>query len=333
MPPKRRRAVASPRAPSKKVRVAVVAHSGKTFGGGLEELRTVLARAGHPRPLWFEVPKSVVARRAVRRALKKGATVVFAWGGDGLVQTCIDALAGSGVSLAILPAGTANLLATTLGIPQHIAKAVRIGLRGQARLLDVGVMNGERFAVMAGTGLDALIMNHVSRGEKERFGRLAYVRSGVKAMQADRVRMKVRVDGEVWFKGKASNLLVGNVGTLAGGITVFPEASVSDGKLEIGVVTAKTPWQWLRVFTRAAVGLVARSPYVRKTTGKKISVRLDRRSPYELDGGARPRTKRIKVHVEPGALRVCAPVAGQGRSSLRRPRAAAGQNLPMSARP
>jgi diacylglycerol kinase (ATP) len=309
MPPKRRPALARPGAPWKKVRVAVVAHSGKSFGGGLEELRAVLARAGHPHPLWFEVPKSAAAKRAVRRALDKGATVLFAWGGDGLVQRCIDALAGSGVSLAILPAGTANLLATNLGIPKDIAKAVRIGLRGRGRLLDVGVMNGERFAVMAGTGLDALIMNHLSRGEKERLGRLAYVRSGVKAMQADRVRMKIRVDGDVWFEGKASNVLVGNVGTIADGITVFPEASVSDGKLEIAVVTARTPWQWLQVFTRAAIGLVARSPYVRTTTGKKVSIRLRRKSPYELDGGARPRTKRIKVRVEPGALRVCAPVA------------------------
>jgi diacylglycerol kinase family enzyme len=153
-------------------------------------------------------------------------------------------------------------------------------------------------------------MDQVSRREKEKLGRLAYVRSGVKAIQADRVHVKIRVDGATWFDGKASNVLVGNVGTIAGGITVFPDASASDGKLEIGVVTAKTPWQWLRVFTRAAIGRVARSPYVRMTTGKKISIRLGRKSPYELDGGARPRTKRIKVRVEPGALRVCAPGAG-----------------------
>jgi len=314
----------------------VVAHRRKSFGGGLEELRAVLARAGHARPLWFEVPKSSAAKRAARRALKKGATVLFAWGGDGLVQRCVDALAGSGVSLAILPAGTANLLATNLGIPQDVAKAVRIGLRGRTRLLDVGVMNGERFAVMAGTGLDALIMNHVSRGQKERLGRLAYVQSGVKAMQAGRVRMTIRVDGDDWFEGKASNVLVGNVGTIAGGVTVFPEASVSDGKLEIGVVTAKTPWQWLRVFTRAAIGRVARSRYVRTTTGQRITGRLGRKWPYELDGGARPGTKRIKVRVEPGALHVCAPgVAAREavRSGTTPSRPSARQNLPTSASP
>jgi len=323
MRPKRRPASPRRRVPTKP-HVAVVAHTGKTFGGGLDELRDVLARAGHADPLWFEVSKSAKAKRAVRRALAKGATLVFAWGGDGLVQRCVDALAGSGVSLAIVPAGTANLLATNLGIPRDIAKAVRIGLRGRARPFDVGVMNGERFAVMAGTGLDALIMDDVSRGEKERLGRVAYVRSGVKAMQAKRVGMKIRVDGAVWFEGKASNVLVGNVGTIAGGIEVFPDASATDGRLELAVVTAKTPWQWLRVFSRVAVGHVERSPYVRKTTGKKISIRLARKAGYELDGGARSRTRRIKVRVEPGAIRVCAPaVATRARPPGRRAAAAA----------
>jgi len=290
-----------------KVRVAVVAHARKTFGGGLEELRAVLARAGHVEPLWFEVRKSSGAKRAVRRAVEKGATLLFAWGGDGLVQRCVDALAGTGVSLAIVPAGTANLLATNLGIPRDIAKAVRIGLGGRARALDVGVMNGERFAVMAGTGLDALIMSDVSRRKKQRLGRVAYVRSGLKALQASRVRMKIRVDGAPWFEGKASNVLVGNVGTIAGGLEVFPDASASDGKLEVGVVTAKSAWQWLRVFSRLALGHLDRSPYIQTTRGKKISIRLGRKAPYELDGSARPPTRRMKVRVERGAIDVCAP--------------------------
>jgi len=298
--------------------VAVVAHARKSVGGGLEELRQCLADAGVSNPSWSEVPKSRFAPKRVEAALKDGAELVFVWGGDGMVQRCVDVLAGTDTALAIIPAGTANLLATNLGIPRDVAKAVRIGLRGRTRLLDVGVMNGERFAVMAGTGLDALIMNRVSSREKQTLGRLAYARSGLEAMKAARVRMEIRVDGAVWFKGAASNVLVGNVGTIAGGITVFPDASVSDGKLEVGIVTAKTPWQWLRVFTRAAIGLVARSPYVRTTTGKKISIRLGRKSPYELDGGARQPTKRIKVRVEPGALRVCVPgAAARARRSVR----------------
>src|SRR5689334_13059902 len=136
-------------------KVAVIAHSGKSFGDGLPELRRELARQGVDDPLWIEVAKSRFAPKQVKRALKEGAELLFVWGGDGIVQRCIDALADSETALAIVPAGTANLLATNLGVPQDIAKAVTIGLRGERRKLDVGRFKGERFAVMAGAGFDA----------------------------------------------------------------------------------------------------------------------------------------------------------------------------------
>jgi YegS/Rv2252/BmrU family lipid kinase len=313
------------------IQVAVVAHAGKTFGGGLAELRKVLAAAGHRKPIWCEVPKSRKAKKAVRRAVKKGAKLVFVWGGDGMVQRCIDQLAGSDVAVAILPAGTANLLASNLGIPRDIAKAVRVGLHGTRRPLDVGVMNGERFAVMAGTGFDALVMRDVDSAQKERVGRLAYVRSAVKAMAAKRARMKILVDGTVWFKGKASSVLLGNVGTLAAGVEVFPGASPTDGMMEVGVVTADSTWQWLRVFSRVAVGRVDRSPFVQTTKGKKIVVQLDRKVPFELDGGARPSSKRLKVRVEKGAITVCVPVSVVAKRSP--PKKAPLSRRPVSRRP
>src|SRR5690349_9820716 len=118
--------------------VAVVAHRGKTLGGGLKELRRVLADAGCREPIWFEIGKSRKAPKAIHRAVKEGAKLIFVWGGDGMVQRCVDALEPSDVALAILPAGTANLFATSLGIPKDIADAVAIGLRGERRALDVG---------------------------------------------------------------------------------------------------------------------------------------------------------------------------------------------------
>ena len=287
--------------------VAVVAHSGKRLGGGLEELRGALADRGYPQPIWYEVPKSSKAPKAVRKAVKEGATLIFVWGGDGMVQRCIDVLAGSEIAVAILPAGTGNLLATSLGIPKDVPKAVEIGLHGTRRHLDVGVMNGERFAAMAGTGFDAIMIADTDSDAKERLGRLAYLRSSVKAMRARRVWMRVRLDGTVWFKGMASCLLIGNIGTVTGGLPVFADASPSDGLLEVGVVTARTALQWLRVLSRVAEGRPDLSPLVDTKRGKRIVVDLHRKRAYELDGGIRAPVRRLKVHVDAGAITVCVP--------------------------
>jgi YegS/Rv2252/BmrU family lipid kinase len=291
--------------------VAVVAHAGKSFGGGLQELRKVLDAAGHPTPLWYEVQKSKKAPRAIRRALRDGADLVYVWGGDGMVQHCIDAMADADrkVPIAILPAGTANLLANNLGIPIDIAQAVDLGLAGVRQPLDVGVVNGERFAVMAGTGVDAITMRDVSTEGKERLGRLAYFRSGVNALRKDPVPMTIRVNGKAWFTGEASCVLVGNVGTIAGDLKPFPDASPVDGKLEVAVVTANTKMDWARVFARLATGHADRSPFVRTTRATKIVVALEEEAPYELDGGDRGLTSKLKFRVEPGAITVCVPVA------------------------
>ena len=107
------------------MRVAVVAHMEKRLGGGLPELRRVLASHGVEDPLWYEVPKAKRAPDRARRALKEGADLVFAWGGDGTVRRCVGELAGTDARLAVLPAGTANLFATNLGIPADIEEAVR----------------------------------------------------------------------------------------------------------------------------------------------------------------------------------------------------------------
>ena len=213
------------------MRVAVIAHAGKTLGGGLPELRRVLAVEGVASPFWCEVPKSRAAPDQVRRALDEGADLVFAWGGDGMVQRCVDVLAGSSASLAIIPAGTANLFASNLGIPKDIGEAVEIGLHGDRRRLDVGRFNGERFAVMAGAGFDAAMIRDAGNGGlKERFGRVAYVWSGSENLRSKPFRARIEVDGVGWFKGKASCILLGNVGKLFGGVEAFEDARPDDGQ-------------------------------------------------------------------------------------------------------
>ena len=289
-------------------RVAVIAHTGKVLGGGLNELRAVLGEFGVREPIWSEVDKSRKAPKRVRAAIEAGAELILVWGGDGMVQHCAGVVAGTGVPMAILPAGTANLLATNLAIPADIGEAVKIALHGVRHPIDVGTMNGETFTVMAGAGFDGVIMSDVDSATKERLGRIAYVRGSVKAMAAKRTNAKIRIDGSPWFDGPASCVLVGNVGTVIGGLRVFETATPTDGLLDVGVVSAEGRLQWLRVLGRVVShGDTDRSPLVQSTKAHKIDVRFATKMRYELDGGARTKTRDLKVRVRPGALIVCVP--------------------------
>lgn len=290
------------------VKVAVVAHTGKMLGGGLPELRRVLAEFGVREPMWAEVAKSRKAPKRVRSALKDGAELVLVWGGDGMVQQCVSVLAGTNVPLGILPAGTANLLATNLGVPIDIAEAVKTALHGVRLQLDVAAMNGEPFTVMGGAGFDGMMIADVDGTAKERFGRVAYVRSSIKAMSAPRTSAKIRIDGASWFDGPASCVLVANVGTLIGGLELFETASPTDGLLDVGVVVAKGPLQWARVLGRIVSHTDPdASPLVQSTMATKIDVRFAHKVRYEIDGSARGKTRHLKIHIRPGALTVCVP--------------------------
>jgi diacylglycerol kinase (ATP) len=287
--------------------VAVIAHRKKSLGGGLDELRKLIADEGCDDPLWYEVSKSRKAAKKARRARKAGADLIFVWGGDGMVQRCADALAGSDTAVAIVPAGTANLLAANFDIPQDLVEAVRIGFHGTRRTLDLGEINGEHFAVMAGAGFDGALIRETGRNLKDRLGRLAYVWTGLRHVKDDAVPVKIRIDGTKWFNGKASCVLLGNVGTITGGIRAFDDAQPDDSWLDVGVATAEGALAWARTIGRMAAGRSDRSPFVRITRAKTADIQFGAPVIYELDGGARDTTKRLKACVKPGALTLCVP--------------------------
>jgi diacylglycerol kinase family enzyme len=160
---------------------------------------------------------------------------------------------------------------------------------------------------MAGAGFDALMIRDADKGLKDRVGRAAYVWTGARNLNASRVKAVVRVDGKPFFKGRLSCVLVGNVGKVIGGIQAFDDARPDDGRLELGVVTAKNPVQWTRTLGRVALGKAEKSKFVHVTSGKVFTLAFDRRFPYELDGGDRPAVKKIRVEVAPSSLTVCVP--------------------------
>jgi diacylglycerol kinase (ATP) len=294
---------------SDRLRLGVVAHEKKQLGGGLEELRSALAELGHADPPWAQVSKSKKAPNAVRRLIEdEDVNRLLVWGGDGTVRRCIHTVLDEkyDVDVAVLPSGTANLLARNLDIPIDLRDAVDVAVNGEPRPMDVGRMNGEHFTVMAGTGFDALLMKEADdSGLKDRYGRLGYLWAGVRHRDVDAADAVVTVDGTPWFSGRASSVLVANVGTITGGLQAFPDADPADGLLDVGIVSAQSATEWLRVLASAAVHRAEQSPFTETTRGKRIEIELDRTLPWQVDGGDRERIDTFEVRCLPGAVRIC----------------------------
>jgi YegS/Rv2252/BmrU family lipid kinase len=297
------------------VNVGVVVNEGKTLGSGLEELRAALADVGHADPPWYEVPKSKKAPNKIRRLVEDdGVDRVLVWGGDGTVRRAIHTVLEEGyehVAIGVLPAGTSNLLAKNLSIPITVRGAVDVAVQGEPRPLDIGVMNEEHFAVMAGTGFDALMIREADDSElKDRLGRIGYVWAGVRHTGVSPAHAEIELDGEPWYTGDASCIMVANVGRILGGVPAFPDASPTDGRLDVGVVAARHRTDWLRVLSSAILRRTDRSPLTRVASANEISIRLDRTYPWEVDGGDRDRSDAYAVSCRPGAVRVCQPRCG-----------------------
>ncbi|MGX6605837.1 diacylglycerol/lipid kinase family protein [Micromonosporaceae bacterium Da 78-11] len=290
-------------------KVAVVAHQRKTLGGGLDELRRRITDTGVEDLLWYEVPKSRKAPKQVQKAIDADVDLLLVWGGDGIVQRAVDTLAHAKakIPLGIMPAGTGNLLATNLGIPADLEKAVDIAFHGKRHRIDLGKLEGEYFGVMAGVGFDGAMIHDADRKMKDRLGKLAYVWAGVRHLNGEAANARITIDGAKWFDDEATCILIGNVGTITGGIHAFDDAKPDDGWLDVGVATAQGAVQWARALGTMAVGRTDNSPFVRTTRARKIEVKLKSKMEYELDGGARTKTTHFTASVAPGAVKICVP--------------------------
>ena len=255
---------------------------------------------------WLETTEEDPGTGQARKAVEAGADVVIACGGDGTVRAVLESLVDTDAALAIVPAGTGNLLARNLDIPQDAAEAVEVALAGHTRQIDVGYSNGEAFAVMAGAGLDATIMRDTSSEAKDRFGSLAYVKTALEHLNDDRMHATVEIGPRQVFAGPVATVLAANHGRLQGGVDLFPESSAADGTLDVMAISASSIGSWLR----SAWAIVTRSEpasLLHRFTGSDIVVTLDQATPYELDGEERPETTQLEFTVKRRALNVCVP--------------------------
>jgi diacylglycerol kinase family enzyme len=126
------------------------------------------------------------------------------------------------------------------------------------------------------------------------------------------VKATIEVDGKRFFTGRVSCVLVGNVGKVLGGLEAFRGARPDNGRLELGVVTARNPVDWVRTLGRLALNSPEQSPFVKVTSGKKFRIRFSRDLPYELDGGARSAVRKLRIKAERSSITVCVPAAADG---------------------
>jgi diacylglycerol kinase family enzyme len=270
------------------------------------EICAALAGAGWPEPLWLETTPEDPGGGQAAEAVRRGAEVVFACGGDGTVMACAGALAGTGAALAILPSGTGNLLATNLDLPKTVAEGVHVAVAGERRRIDLGSCGTTYFTVMAGMGFDAQMIDNTSEALKSRLGWPAYVLGALRRLRERPVRVRIRLDGGTPLRRRVRTVLVGNVGRLQGGIPLLPDARPDDGWLDVAVLSPHTVGHWLAL----AWGVVRRRPRVPRMEtfrAKRISVFSRQVQPRELDGDLIEPGRLLEVSVEPAALLVCVP--------------------------
>lgn len=242
---------------------------------------------------------------AARHAAAAGADLVVAVGGDGTVRGCAEGLADTGVPLGIVPIGTGNLLARTLGIPAHAraALAVALGVRGVAgtdRPIDLAVADGAPFTAMAGMGLDARVV--AATRLKHHLGWLAYAMTGAAHLALPPDRFTIRMDGGAPVERAARSVVVGNSGLLPGGFSLLPDARIDDGLLDVGILAPHGPLGWPRVAARVLMHSHHQDRQLERFQAREVEITAHTVLPREVDGDIVAPARTLTVAVRPGAL-------------------------------
>jgi YegS/Rv2252/BmrU family lipid kinase len=253
-----------------------------------------------------ETPDSVEdLRRRIRDS--GGATVVLA-GGDGTMNAAAPALMALERPFGILPLGTANDLARTLGVPFDPAAAAEIVVAGHGRRIDLGQVDGRPFFNVASVGLSAEVAreHEGERKRKRRLGVLNYLVSAWAAFRRHRpFRADLVVDGEA-FSCRCMQIVVGNGRHYGGGMTVDETAEIDDGWLRVYYLKPAGFLSMLWVLPALRFGWLRRRPEAEVKWARRVELRTRRPRSVNIDGELDGRTP-VVIEVVPGAVEVFAP--------------------------
>lgn len=239
------------------------------------------------------------ATELAQAAVQGGAEAVVAIGGDGTVNEVAKALIGTDVKLGVIPMGSGNGFARHMEIPLKVGDAIQCLNRGKSRLIDTGEVNGEPFLSTVGLGFDALVGKEFADFGKR--GLFSYMQVSTNVFLNFKIgEYHLFVDGEE-IKTKAFVINFANIGQYGNNAWIAPQASVSDGKLNVCILEPFPQHMVGDIIIKLFNKHLDRSKYYRSILAEKIEVISP--SLYHIDGEPRDRSK-LEVKVVPGSLRV-----------------------------
>ncbi len=215
------------------------------------------------------------ATELAARASRNGSSDVIVAGGDGTINEAIQGLAGTKARLAIIPRGTANVLARELGLPLNEEEATVIAARGKSRRIYLGLAIDEtnnlsrHFALMAGIGLDASIVRRVQPSLKKRIGRGAFWVSGLSHLASwDPHPFTLEIDGR---KYTATFAAIGNAPRYGGDLAITPGARLDQPEFEVCIIETASRLRYLHLLSHAMrEGMPRDNPEVRFVKTNKV---------------------------------------------------------------
>jgi diacylglycerol kinase (ATP) len=222
------------------------------------------------------------AEAQTERAVEQGYGTIVAAGGDGTINEVVNGIGSAPVALGILPMGTVNVMAMELGIPFDLVAAWKVIRGGKVRLIDLASANGHLFVQMAGIGLDAQIVERNSRHVKKVLGPLSYLLTATQVAAERPPRLRVISDGLPTVEG--SFVLVGNGRFYGGPFSLFKEADMQDGLLDVCVFKHMNYLALMRYFRGTLFGSLTKFSDVHYFKARALRVEANRHVPFEADG-------------------------------------------------